>query len=113
MAARRGIFVAPFDELTPLKLIEAARPDVLIKGADYSEDEVVGGDLVKSWGGTVRLAEEPCLSWRRPEGLLAEGRELVLARIAVRECRLAAPPDLSVRRPVFAKTPYPRWRLDQ
>ena len=49
--------VTPFEDSTPLKLIEAARPDVLIKGADYSEDEVVGGDLVKSWGGEVRLAE--------------------------------------------------------
>ncbi|MET0295321.1 MAG: D-glycero-beta-D-manno-heptose 1-phosphate adenylyltransferase [Phenylobacterium sp.] len=49
--------VAPFDEDTPIKLIEAARPDVLIKGADYSEDEVVGGREVKSWGGQVRLAE--------------------------------------------------------
>jgi D-beta-D-heptose 7-phosphate kinase/D-beta-D-heptose 1-phosphate adenosyltransferase len=49
--------VAPFDEDTPLKLIEAARPDVLIKGADYAEDEVVGGAEVKSWGGEVRLAE--------------------------------------------------------
>jgi D-beta-D-heptose 7-phosphate kinase/D-beta-D-heptose 1-phosphate adenosyltransferase len=48
--------VAPFEEDTPVKLIEAARPDVLIKGADYTEDEVVGGDLVKSWGGEVRLA---------------------------------------------------------
>ena len=34
--------VVPFDEDTPLKLIEAARPDVLIKGADYTESEVVG-----------------------------------------------------------------------
>ena len=48
--------VVPFEEATPLKLIEAARPDVLIKGADYSEDQVVGGDLVKSWGGEVKLA---------------------------------------------------------
>lgn len=48
--------VVPFDEPTPLKLIEAARPDVLIKGADYAEDEVVGGELVKGWGGEVRLA---------------------------------------------------------
>jgi len=48
--------VVPFDEDTPLKLIEAARPDVLVKGADYAESEVVGGDLVKSWGGEVRLA---------------------------------------------------------
>jgi D-beta-D-heptose 7-phosphate kinase/D-beta-D-heptose 1-phosphate adenosyltransferase len=48
--------VAPFEEPTPIKLIEAARPDVLIKGADYSEGQVVGGDLVKSWGGEVKLA---------------------------------------------------------
>jgi len=49
--------VAPFDEDTPLKLIEAARPDVLIKGADYAESEVVGAVEVRSWGGEVRLAE--------------------------------------------------------
>jgi len=49
--------VAPFEEDTPLKLIEAARPDVLIKGADYSESEVVGAAEVKSWGGEVKLAE--------------------------------------------------------
>jgi D-beta-D-heptose 7-phosphate kinase/D-beta-D-heptose 1-phosphate adenosyltransferase len=48
--------VVPFEEATPVKLIEAARPNVLIKGADYSEDQVVGGDLVKGWGGEVRLA---------------------------------------------------------
>jgi D-beta-D-heptose 7-phosphate kinase/D-beta-D-heptose 1-phosphate adenosyltransferase len=48
--------VAPFDEDTPLELIRSARPDVLIKGADYSESEVVGGDLVRGWGGEVRLA---------------------------------------------------------
>ena len=49
--------VAPFDEDTPIALIEAARPDVLIKGADYAESEVVGGDFVKSYGGEVRLAQ--------------------------------------------------------
>lgn len=58
LAGLRSVdLVAPFDEATPLKLIEAARPDVLIKGADYTEDQVVGGDLVKSWGGEVKLAE--------------------------------------------------------
>jgi D-beta-D-heptose 7-phosphate kinase/D-beta-D-heptose 1-phosphate adenosyltransferase len=58
LAGLRSVdLVAPFDEPTPLRLIEAARPDVLIKGADYAENEVVGGDLVKSWGGEVRLAE--------------------------------------------------------
>jgi D-beta-D-heptose 7-phosphate kinase / D-beta-D-heptose 1-phosphate adenosyltransferase len=48
--------VAPFDEDTPIRLIEAARPDVLIKGADYTEAEVVGAKEVRSWGGDVRLA---------------------------------------------------------
>jgi D-beta-D-heptose 7-phosphate kinase/D-beta-D-heptose 1-phosphate adenosyltransferase len=48
--------VVPFDEDTPMALIEVARPDVLIKGADYSEDGVVGGDFVKTYGGRVRLA---------------------------------------------------------
>jgi D-beta-D-heptose 7-phosphate kinase / D-beta-D-heptose 1-phosphate adenosyltransferase len=48
--------VVPFDEDTPLALIEAARPDVLIKGADYAKSEVVGHELVESWGGEVRLA---------------------------------------------------------
>ncbi len=49
--------VVPFDADTPLALIELARPDVLIKGADYSEDQVVGAAQVKAWGGEVRLAE--------------------------------------------------------
>jgi D-beta-D-heptose 7-phosphate kinase/D-beta-D-heptose 1-phosphate adenosyltransferase len=49
--------VVTFDEDTPLKLIEAARPDVLVKGADYSLDGVVGRELVESWGGEVRLAD--------------------------------------------------------
>jgi D-beta-D-heptose 7-phosphate kinase/D-beta-D-heptose 1-phosphate adenosyltransferase len=49
--------IVPFDEDTPIRLIELARPDILVKGADYAEDEVVGGELVKSWGGHVRLAQ--------------------------------------------------------
>jgi len=48
--------VTSFDEPTPLALIERLRPDVLIKGADYAREQVVGGDLVESWGGEVRLA---------------------------------------------------------
>jgi D-beta-D-heptose 7-phosphate kinase/D-beta-D-heptose 1-phosphate adenosyltransferase len=48
--------VVPFEEDTPLKLIETARPQVLIKGADYAESEVVGHELVKGWGGEVKLA---------------------------------------------------------
>ena len=49
--------VTPFDDDTPLKLIEAARPHVLIKGADYNLEGVVGRELVESWGGEVRLAD--------------------------------------------------------
>jgi D-beta-D-heptose 7-phosphate kinase/D-beta-D-heptose 1-phosphate adenosyltransferase len=49
--------VVPFDGDTPLDLIEALRPDVLVKGADYTVEGVVGGDRVRSWGGEVRLAE--------------------------------------------------------
>ena len=48
--------VTPFDEDTPITLIEAIKPDVLIKGADYTLEGVVGGDLVQSYGGEVRLA---------------------------------------------------------
>ncbi|CAK0769002.1 D-beta-D-heptose 7-phosphate kinase / D-beta-D-heptose 1-phosphate adenylyltransferase [Gammaproteobacteria bacterium] len=44
-----------FDEETPLTLIRAVRPDVLAKGADYREDQVVGGTEVKSHGGRVYL----------------------------------------------------------
>ena len=49
--------VVVFDEDTPLELIGALKPDVLVKGADYSEDEVVGAKEVRSWGGQVVLAE--------------------------------------------------------
>jgi D-beta-D-heptose 7-phosphate kinase/D-beta-D-heptose 1-phosphate adenosyltransferase len=49
--------VVLFDEDTPEALIAALRPDVLVKGADYRLDQVVGGDFVRSYGGTVMLAE--------------------------------------------------------
>jgi len=48
--------VAPFDEETPIELIKAARPDVLVKGADYTVEGVVGHELVQGWGGEVKLA---------------------------------------------------------
>lgn len=46
-------FVTIFNESTPQKVIEALRPDVLIKGADYKSKEVVGSNFVKSYGGKV------------------------------------------------------------
>jgi len=47
--------VVLFDEETPLNLISALRPDVLAKGADYTEEQVVGAAEVKAWGGRVVL----------------------------------------------------------
>ena len=49
-------FISVFDEPTPMHLIQAIRPDVLVKGADYSKDEVVGAEFVESYGGRVHLA---------------------------------------------------------
>ncbi len=48
--------VVLFEEDTPMAIIEATRPDVLVKGADYSRDQVVGGDFVEGYGGSVVLA---------------------------------------------------------
>ena len=47
--------VVLFAEDTPLRLIEAVRPDVLVKGGDYTEDNVVGAREVRAWGGRVEL----------------------------------------------------------
>mgnify|MGYP001078278086 CR=1 FL=1 len=46
-----------FDNETPFELINTLQPDVLIKGADYQEDQVVGADVVKKRGGRVFLAD--------------------------------------------------------
>jgi D-beta-D-heptose 7-phosphate kinase/D-beta-D-heptose 1-phosphate adenosyltransferase len=47
--------VIVFNESTPLQLIEAIRPDVLVKGGDYCEEAVVGAREVRVWGGRVEL----------------------------------------------------------
>ena len=49
-------FVTVFEETTPMHLIQAIRPDVLVKGSDYSKDEIVGSQFVESYGGRVHLA---------------------------------------------------------
>ncbi len=49
-----------FDEETPRNLILAIQPDVLVKGADWAEDAIVGRDIVEARGGrVVRVAVEP------------------------------------------------------
>lgn len=49
--------VIAFSEDTPLRLIEALKPDVLVKGADYRKDQVVGGTFVESYGGRIALID--------------------------------------------------------
>lgn len=46
--------VVVFDQDTPLELITALRPDILVKGGDWAVDQIVGGPLVLEWGGEVR-----------------------------------------------------------
>jgi len=48
-------YVTIFDEETPYQLIKAIKPDVLIKGADWKDKKVVGGDIVKFYGGKIEL----------------------------------------------------------
>jgi D-beta-D-heptose 7-phosphate kinase/D-beta-D-heptose 1-phosphate adenosyltransferase len=45
--------VVVYDEETPMAVIEALDPSVLVKGADWAEDDIVGRDQVKSRGGRV------------------------------------------------------------
>ncbi|OAV42876.1 D-glycero-beta-D-manno-heptose 1-phosphate adenylyltransferase [Lewinella sp. 4G2] len=47
--------VIAFDEDTPLELIKTLRPDVLVKGGDYTVDTIVGAKEVQSWGGEVKV----------------------------------------------------------
>jgi len=48
--------VVAFDDDTPAGLIDAVRPDVLVKGGDYTADAIVGAEAVRSWGGEVKIA---------------------------------------------------------
>jgi D-glycero-beta-D-manno-heptose 1-phosphate adenylyltransferase len=55
--------VVLFDEPDPERLIETICPDVLVKGADWPEDQIIGGDFVKKNGGRIeRVTLEPDIS---------------------------------------------------
>lgn len=43
-----------FNEDTPLNTIKTLKPDIIVKGSDWSEDKIVGADFVRSYGGKVR-----------------------------------------------------------
>jgi len=64
--------VVLFDEDTPLALIERLRPDVLVKGADYARDAIVGADQVEGWGG--RVVRVPLVAGYSTSDLLARLR---------------------------------------
>ncbi len=66
--------VVPFDEDTPLDLILACRPDVLVKGGDWAADRIVGATQVQSWGGAVHSI--PFLHERSTSALLEKIRRL-------------------------------------
>jgi D-beta-D-heptose 7-phosphate kinase/D-beta-D-heptose 1-phosphate adenosyltransferase len=61
--------VCLFDDDTPLTLVEALLPDVLVKGGDYARSEVVGRDAVEAGGGRVELI--PFLDGYSTSGLVA------------------------------------------
>ncbi|MDD5072964.1 MAG: D-glycero-beta-D-manno-heptose 1-phosphate adenylyltransferase [Candidatus Omnitrophica bacterium] len=61
-------YVVIFGDATPLKLIKAVRPYVLVKGADWKVGKIVGADLVKSYGGKVVAI--PLVKGRSTTGLI-------------------------------------------
>lgn len=75
--------VVLFDEETPLNLIRALRPNVLVKGEDYEEAEVVGANDMKSWRGKVSLiplvegSSTTAILKRAMASLREESRELI------------------------------------
>lgn len=48
-------FVVVFNEADPYNLIKTAKPDILVKGTDWGKDQIIGADVVESYGGRVEL----------------------------------------------------------
>lgn len=48
-------YVVPFDEDTPITLIQSIKPDVLVKGGDYTMDTIIGAKEVHAYGGKVEI----------------------------------------------------------
>jgi D-beta-D-heptose 7-phosphate kinase/D-beta-D-heptose 1-phosphate adenosyltransferase len=59
-------YITVFNEPDPLKLIQALKPDVLVKGADWRDEDIIGADVVKESGGkVVRVDVVPDISTSR------------------------------------------------
>lgn len=48
-------WIVPFEEDTPINIIENIKPDILVKGGDYNLSEVVGAKIVNEYGGEVKI----------------------------------------------------------
>lgn len=58
LSSHRAVdFVVPFEEDSPINLISAIKPDILVKGEDWKEKGVVGSDIVLSYGGKVEFVD--------------------------------------------------------
>jgi D-beta-D-heptose 7-phosphate kinase / D-beta-D-heptose 1-phosphate adenosyltransferase len=74
LAALKGVdAVIAFEEETPILAIEALQPDLIVKGADYREDQVVGADIVKARGGRVLLVD--LVDGQSTSAMVARSRE--------------------------------------
>lgn len=79
LSALRAVdLVLPFSEDTPIRLIEALRPDVLVKGGDYTPDTMVGADVVREAGGRVVVV--PFVDGYSTTGLIERIRALPSSR---------------------------------
>ena len=63
-------FVVTFNELTPIKIIKAIKPNVLVKGGDWKKEKIVGAEFVESYGGKVRSL--PYIKGLSTRGLIAK-----------------------------------------
>ncbi len=71
LAALRVVDVAVlFAEPTPIETVLALRPDVLVKGGDYTPETIIGREEVESWGGRVVVI--PLVEGRSTSGLVSE-----------------------------------------
>jgi rfaE bifunctional protein nucleotidyltransferase chain/domain len=75
--------VVLFEEDTPLNLITALQPDVLVKGGDYTEATIVGAAEVKSYGGRVII--NPTLEGFSTTGIIQRMTQIAIADLGFRE----------------------------
>ena len=70
--------IVPFEEDTPVELIRSLRPDVFVKGGDYSRENLPEAPVVEQLGGTVQLL--PYLEERSTTGMIEKIREVDASR---------------------------------